>query len=67
MMQVLSYSVESRMPTGRDSTLPETLLRGIYVVQSNTPVELALFDPRGPLDAMEVHDAIDDMYMCARL
>ena len=63
--QVMSYGSEALMPSGRESTLPETLMRGIYVVDTNAEVEVVLYDPRGPLDAMEVQDAVSGMYRCA--
>lgn len=63
--QVMSYGSEALMPSGRESTLAETLMRGIYVVDANAEVEVVLYDPRGPLDAMEVQDAVDGMYRCA--
>jgi hypothetical protein len=64
--QVLSYSTQELMPTGRESSLPDALLRGIYIVESSSEIQLILYDPRGPLDAMEVQDALPDMYRCTR-
>ena len=65
--QVLSYASEELMPTGRESSLPNALMRGVYVAESIGQVQLVLYDPRSPLDAMEVQDALNAMYSCAFL
>jgi hypothetical protein len=66
-IQVLSYGDETSMPSGLESTLPGTVLRGVYVVSSPMGVDIVVYDPRGPLDAMEVQDAVPDMYRWASL
>lgn len=63
--QVLSYESQPLMPTGREGSLPGALLRGVYAAQSSADVRLIIYDPRSPLDAMEVQDVLPDMYTCA--
>lgn len=63
--QVLSYDTPERMPTGRETSLPGTLMRGVFIAREVGDVVIDTYDPRGPLDSMEIQDTINDMYRCA--
>jgi hypothetical protein len=65
--QVLSYSSPSEMPTGREGGLSGALMRGIYVVDGASKLQLVFFDPRAPLDAVEPQESLNDMYRFAPL
>ena len=62
--QYLSYESAESMPTGRETSMPGALMRGIYVAHANGSVILELFDPRAPLDSQEVQDALPELYRC---
>lgn len=64
--QFLSYDSPVFMPTGRESSLPGALLRGLYVANTNGSVLVDLFDPRAPLETLEVQDSLPELYRCAR-
>lgn len=63
--QVLSYDTPEHMPTGRETSLPGTLARGVFIAREVGNVMIDMYDPRGPLDSMEVQDVVNDMYKCA--
>lgn len=63
--QTLGYDTSEHMPTGRETSLPGSLMRGVFIAQEVGSVMIDTYDPRGPLDSMEVQDSINDMYKCA--
>eukprot|EP00892_Ulva_mutabilis_P005564 jgi/Ulvmu1/337/UM001_0341.1 len=60
--QTLGYDNPEHMPTGRETTLPGTLMRGVFIAREVGSVMIDTYDPRGPLDSMEVQDLVNDMY-----
>ena len=62
--QYLSYESAESMPTGRETSMPGALMRGVFVAHANGSVILDLFDPRAPLDSEEVQDTIPELYRC---
>lgn len=64
--QHLSYESAESMPSGRESSMPGALMRGIFVAHANGSVILELYDPRAPLDSQEVQDALPELYRCAQ-
>lgn len=62
--QVMSYDTPERMPTGRETSLPRTVMRGVFIAREVGSVMIDTYDPRGPLDSMEIQDTVNDMYKC---
>lgn len=63
--QYLSYESAESMPTGRETSMPGALMRGVFVAHANGSVILDLYDPRAPLDSEEVQDSLPELYRCA--
>lgn len=62
--QYLSYESAESMPTGRETSMPGALMRGVFVAHANGSVIMDLFDPRAPLDSEEVQDTVPELYRC---
>lgn len=63
--QTLSYDAAEHMPTGRETSLPGTLMRGVFIAREIGSVMIDTYDPRGPLDSSEIQDVVNDMYKYA--